>query len=118
MSLAPKDRSRAYAAITGGLVALVFGVSPQDLAAPTRHHAPVSFARQVAMYLTHVVFGVSFTRVGAAFGRDRTTAAHACRVIEEAREDYYIDEVVGRVDAALRALARPTGRRARARRAP
>lgn len=113
MPLEARDRSRAYAAITGGLVALVFGVAPQDLAAPTRQQAPVSFARQVAMYLTHVVFGVSLTRVGAAFGRDRSTAAHACHVIEEAREDYYVDEVVARIDAALRALARPAGRRLR-----
>lgn len=113
MSLGPKERRRAYAAITAGLVALVFGVAPQDLAAPTRQQAPVSFARQVAMYLTHVVFGVSLARVGAAFGRDRTTAAYACQIIEEAREDSYIDEVVGRIDAALRALARPNGRRSR-----
>jgi chromosomal replication initiation ATPase DnaA len=113
MSFGPGERSVAYAAITRGLVALVFGVSPQELVSASRSQARVAFARQVAMYLTHVVFGISLARVGAAFGRDRTTASHACRVIEQARENEDIDEVLDRVAAALRALARPPAARSR-----
>ncbi len=105
----------ACARMARGVVATLFGVSSEDLVTPTRASAKVAFARQIAMYLTHVVFAVSYTRVGAAFGRDRTTAAHACRVIEAAREDADIDHVVERLGAALRAIARntrtsPTGR--------
>ena len=47
------------------------------------------------MYLAHVVCGLSLTEVGALFARDRTTAAHACRVVEDRRDDAELD---GRLD--------------------
>ena len=34
-----------------------------------------------------LAFGVNLSAVGRAFGRDRTTAAHACRLIEDRRDD-------------------------------
>ncbi len=43
------------------------------------------------MYLCHVGFSLSFEAIGRLFGRDRTTVAHACRVIEERREDIWFD---------------------------
>jgi chromosomal replication initiation ATPase DnaA len=43
-------------------------------------------ARQVAMYLAAVGFGMSYSRVGAAMGRDRSTVAYACRQVEGRRE--------------------------------
>jgi chromosomal replication initiation ATPase DnaA len=49
------------------------------------------------MYLAHVALGWSYSEIGRAFGRDRTTAAYACRQVEERREDPAFD-------AALRAL--------------
>jgi chromosomal replication initiation ATPase DnaA len=49
------------------------------------------FARQVAMYVASVGFGMSQARVAAAFGRDRSTVAHACRQIEERRDDPSFD---------------------------
>jgi hypothetical protein len=102
--LATRDRALACASISQGLVAVAFGVSPSALSSRSRCRKPVAFARQVAMYLTHTVFGVSLSRVGAAFGRDRTTASHACKVIEEARESAAIDADIGRVEKSLRAL--------------
>jgi chromosomal replication initiation ATPase DnaA len=76
------------------LVAAVFGVSERDLRAASRGSAPVAFARQVAMYLGHVVFGLSLTRVGQGFGRDRTTARHACHLVEDYRDDPAIDRIL------------------------
>lgn len=58
-------------------VAAVFEVEIADLRAPTRRSPRTAFARQVAMYLAHVVCGLSLTEVGALFARDRTTVAHA-----------------------------------------
>jgi chromosomal replication initiation ATPase DnaA len=85
-------------------VAAAFSVPVRRLRAPRRCRAQIAFARQSAMYLAHVVGGLSYTEVGRAFGRDRTTAAHACRVIEERREDPALDaafltleEIVGLV---------------------
>src|SRR5665811_1410920 len=61
-----------------------------------------AFARQVAMYLAHVVCGLSLTEVGALFARDRTTVAHACEVVEDRRDDPQLD---GRLDQLERAVA-------------
>ena len=84
----------------GGVVAIAFGVTAAEVLAPSRGKAPVAFARQTAIYLGHVVFGLSLTRLAQGFGRDRTTAGHACRTIEEWREDPAIDQVFGLLEAA------------------
>ena len=43
------------------------------------------------MYLSHVLLELNLTQVGRYFGRDRTTVAHACALIEDARENAAID---------------------------
>ena len=53
------------------------------------------------MYCAHVSFGWSLTDAGAVFDRDRTTAAHACRVVEDRRDDADIDKLVDSVESAL-----------------
>jgi len=65
--------------------------------------APISLARQMAMYLAHVAFRLSFTQVGQLFGRDRTTVAHACGVIEDLRDDQIIDRALTVLTTALTA---------------
>lgn len=68
-------------------VAAAFGVSEKELLGPSRLRN-VLRARQVAMYLTRELAGLSLPRIGAAFGRDHTTVLHACRkVAEEAETD-------------------------------
>ena len=57
----------------------------------------------MAMYLAHVAFRLSFTQVGRLFGRDRTTVAHACGVIEDLRDDQIIDRALTVLTAALTA---------------
>lgn len=54
-------------------------------------------ACQICIYLANVGLGWTFARAGRAFGRDRTTAAIACRAVEDLRDD-------PRVDGALDAL--------------
>jgi hypothetical protein len=61
------------------------------LFAPTRGSARAAFARQVAMYLAHTGFALSFEAIARAFGRDRTTVSHACHVVEDDREDVRLD---------------------------
>ena len=86
-------------------VALVFEVNPEDLGAATRRSPRAAFARQVAMYLAHVVCGLSMTEVGVLFSRDRTTVAHACEVVEDRRDDPELDRRVERLECAVTALA-------------
>ncbi|WP_330998256.1 helix-turn-helix domain-containing protein [Devosia faecipullorum] len=68
---------------------------------PSRCRADAARARQLAMYLTHVVLGQSLTAVGIAFGRDRTTVSYACALIEDMRDDPHFDEDVSRLEALL-----------------
>ena len=88
--------------IVESVIAAAFAVPAQQLQAATRGTAPIAFARQSAMYLAHVALGLSYTDVGRAFGRDRTTAAHACRRVEDRREDPRIDAMLAALEEALR----------------
>jgi chromosomal replication initiation ATPase DnaA len=88
-------------------VAVSFAVPLPLLRGRTRGAFLVAFARQSAMYLAHVVFGLSFTEVGRCFGRDRTTAAYAARLMEERRDDPAIDALLGTLEVACRSLREP-----------
>jgi chromosomal replication initiation ATPase DnaA len=83
-------------------VAAVFEVDVHDLKSETRRSPRAAFARQVAMYLAHVVCGLSLTEVGALFARHRTTVSHACSVVEDRRDDPELD---GRLEHLERAVA-------------
>ena len=83
-------------------VAEVTGVHLAALCAGVRGDARSAFARQMAMYLCRLVFDMSLGDIAAAFGRDRSTAAHAIRRIEEAREQPEIDRCTAWLEAALR----------------
>jgi chromosomal replication initiation ATPase DnaA len=72
-------------------VARDFELDQGVLLVPTRGAPKAAFARQVAIYLMHVCFGLSFAAVGRMFHRDRTTVAHACRLIEDRRDDRELD---------------------------
>lgn len=86
------------------VVATVFEVDLHDLGAATRRSPRTAFARQVAMYLAHVVCGLSLTEVGALFARDRTTVAHACEVVEDRRDDPELDGRLEHLECAVAAL--------------
>lgn len=85
-------------------VAAVFGVEIGDLGAATRGSPRAAFARQVAMYLANVVCGLSLSEVGALFGRDRTTVAHACHVVEDGRDDPELDRRLDYLEGAVVSL--------------
>ena len=93
----------AYAQISLGVVAIAFGIPPSEILSASRR-VPVAFARQTAMYLLHVVFRMSLSRVGRAFGRDRTTASYACHVVEDARDNAEIDALIEACAVSLRSL--------------
>ena len=82
-----KDELWNLKSILEQIVTRVFAIDLDLIRRPTRGRARVAMARQVAMYLAHVVCGLTLTEAGELFGRDRTTAAHACQVVERKRED-------------------------------
>src|SRR5438105_13662332 len=86
-------------------VSRVFMVASADLWSGTRGRPRVAFARQVAMYLAHVAWGLSLTEVGYVFSRDRTTVAHACGLVEDLRDDPVLDRSLELLEGGLRALS-------------
>jgi chromosomal replication initiation ATPase DnaA len=79
----------------------------EALLSEARGSPQVAFARQVAMYLTHVAFGMSLQRVGFAFARDRSTVAYACHLVEDRRDDAAFDTMLDQLEASLRAAPAP-----------
>ncbi len=95
-------RDRLRAAFVTSLVAMATGVSPVDISSRTRNRAEAARARQIAMYLSHISFEWPLTRVGAAFGRDRTTAGYACHRVEDLRDDADFDAHLSVMEACLK----------------
>jgi hypothetical protein len=93
-------------------VVQVFGVGRDDLHRLSRGRAKIALARQVAMYLAHVACGFTLTDTGRLFGRDRTTVAHACGVIEDRRDDPLFDRALDLLEWVVPALTtRPSAGR-------
>lgn len=86
-----------------GVVGVALGVSPADILSPSRRPLAV-YARHLAMYLLHTSFRLKHSLVGRAFGRDRTTAAYACKNIEDLRDDPTVETLLGACEASLEAL--------------
>jgi len=103
------DRLRADYVI--GLVSLVTGVPAEDIHAQDRRDARTSRARQLAMYLTYVAWQWPLCRIGAVFGRDRTTVGHACRRIEDMRDNRDMDATVEWLESCLHDLPEPVALR-------
>jgi hypothetical protein len=87
-----------------------------SLRAPLRRTARVAFARQSAMYLAHVALGLSSGTVGRMFRRDRTTAAHACQLVERRRDDPAFDRPLDMLEGVCAELAREIQTRRQVRR--
>jgi chromosomal replication initiation ATPase DnaA len=103
---APMSLARERAWLVQATVAHVTGVGLKDLCATTRGSPKVAFARQIAMYLSHIVFTISPAEVARAFGRDPTTVAYALRRIEELREEPELDRTLDWIEAMLRRAGR------------
>jgi chromosomal replication initiation ATPase DnaA len=101
---------RALRQLLEHAVAQVFIVPSAELWSHKRGRPPVAFARQVAMYLAHVHYGLSLRQVGNVFARDRTTVSHACSVIEDRRDDPRFDRALECIEAVLRFLSSAQGR--------
>ena len=64
-------------------VANYYGISVEDLKSPKRNH-DISVPRQIAMYLTREMLGLSLTKIGDAFGgRHYTTVLSSLDKVED-----------------------------------
>lgn len=95
-------RDRAAARLAADVASYALGVAAENIL-DIRQGGPreTAFARHVAAYLCHVGFEMSLARIAAAFGRDRSTIAHACHVIEDRREDGAFDVWISGLEKML-----------------
>lgn len=107
--LPPMDSSGDYSGCAGNLVLLLVSahmdVTKLELTAKTRGKARICIARQCAMYLMHVAFSCTYCEVADFFGRDRTTVSHACRLIEDMRDDPSFERKISRMETFASAAA-------------
>jgi chromosomal replication initiation ATPase DnaA len=80
-------------------VEAAFAVGLDDLHAATRGRCDIAFARQTGMYLARVALGMTLSDAGHLFGRDRTTVSHACRIVEDLRDDPGFDALLHQMES-------------------
>lgn len=69
---------------------------------PRRKISPVKLAQWIGIYLAHTGAGLPLGAVAAGFGRNRKTAARACRVIEDWRDCPAFDAELSEAETLLR----------------
>lgn len=87
-------------------VADVFAVDVDQIRGESRGQMQVAQARQVAMYLMHCAFGIPLTTIGHVFSRDRTTVRHACKIVEDRRDDQSYDYILHNLEEIVRHRAK------------
>lgn len=92
------------------ILSAFFNISGRDLRSHSRCERAVARVRQIGMYVVHVTLGLTMSQVGRAFGRDRSTVAHACHLIEDMREDQEFDRIIHTVETVVRAAFVQSGR--------
>jgi hypothetical protein len=86
------------------LVASYYHLKLGEIVGRPRGSHDVTRARHLAMYLAHVVGGLSLSAVGAGFRRDRTTASYACHRVEDARDDPAFDAALSDLEISAGVL--------------
>ena len=84
-------------------VARLRGVTLRQMLASGRGNAPAARARQLAMYLAHVLLGRPQDAVGRLFGRHASTVSYACRVMEDLRDNPPLEMEIALIERALAA---------------
>lgn len=86
------------------LVASHCDVTLGEIVGRPRRSRHATRARHIAMYLAHVVCGLSLAAVGAGFNRDRTTASYACHRVEDERDDPAFDAALANLEISAGVL--------------
>lgn len=96
------DQDQAY--LAAALVGYALGLKTEKILTDDRGSAAHCRARHIAMYLAYAGLGLSLSRASAAFGRDRSTIARACRIVEDYREDADFDIWIEQLCVGLRSV--------------
>jgi chromosomal replication initiation ATPase DnaA len=100
--LAAREDRKTEIGLAQAVAAHAYGLSLAELGSRRRIAAR---ARQVAMYLAHVGLRLGLRETGRGFGRNHMAVVHACRRVEEAREDPGFDRTVEWLETLVRRAA-------------
>lgn len=97
------DTARAHLIVS--TVSLEFMVPESAIMSDKKGTSEISYSRQIAMYLMHCIFGTTKSRIAEVFGRHFSTVAHACKVIEDHRDDPVFDGKLITLENRLRLMS-------------
>jgi len=81
----------ARAKLVASVIALEFSVPESGIFCAGKGTSERSYTRHIAMYMMYCVYGTTKTRIAEVFGRHSSTVSHACKVIEDQRDDPVFD---------------------------
>ncbi|MEM9329954.1 MAG: helix-turn-helix domain-containing protein [Pseudomonadota bacterium] len=84
------------------IVAVAFELDPDALLKPQRGSAKIARSRQVSCYLLHTSLSLPLVEIGKIFGKDRTTIGHACRLVEDLRDEPSFDDRIVELEKTIR----------------
>ena len=77
-----RKRKQITAELIMQTVSDYYGLTIDDMTGPTRKRE-ITVPRQIAMFLTRELTGMSLPQIGNVFGgRDHTTVLHSCKTVE------------------------------------
>lgn len=100
-----KEKSNWAVGVAQAVAAHSFGIPLDAIIASETGSDQAVKARQVAMYLSRTVLKLGAREIARAFRRTHPAVLHACRRIEEAREDPAFDRTVEWLESFLRRAA-------------
>ncbi len=99
--LLENNLQRDYCNLIVMVVAEKFSVPIHMIICKTRAVAKAALARQIAVYLAHTTLSVTYSAAAEFFQRDRTTIAHACRLVEDLRDDEQFDLKLSNIETLV-----------------
>jgi len=106
----PKNKTPIYidiarARLIVSAVAAEFAVPEAAILGERKGKSEISYGRQIAMYLMHCILGTTKSRIAEVFGRHFSTVSHACKLIEEHRDDPVLDQKLIGLENRLRSIS-------------
>ena len=86
---------------SAAVVASAYSVTVEEIMSAGRAKATIVLARQLSMYLAHIVGQMSLGQVSVQFRRDRTTVGYSCGAIEDRRDGPAFDAQVSELETQL-----------------
>lgn len=97
-----KNAMRLTARMAKEIVCEAFCIPHAEIMAQERGGVAHARARQVAMYLAHVIGQLTLQEVAEQFGRERSTVSYACIAIENSRDSPVLELQIDYMERRLR----------------